>query len=308
MLIRPEPHPLDYDWRFTLETARSVARRIASTACVAVGTPTVAELLQGTTRVTLVDRHPIQGCNEHLPLDPSFDPPIARNYESAIVDPPWYPSVYMRWVSWAAHATGQGGVLWSSLWPSDTRPAAEEERSEILAWASTWASVTVFPGVLEYETPLFESSALRATGRGERPLRKGDLVGLHVNTIPQLPSQIQAHEFWARFVFGDYQLALRLRADDPTPPILEPHPLALGWTWPSVSRRANGRDDIDLWSSHNEVAIVRSVNAVRTLLQSLVSAKPSLRQEQGRSILGPLSEWHIPLSPSQRVLEWTHRS
>jgi hypothetical protein len=37
------------------------------------------------------------------------------------------------------------------------------------------------------------------------------------------------------------------------------HPLAQDWLWPSYSRRTEGRDRIDLWSSRNEVATVVSL-------------------------------------------------
>src|ERR1043165_2860408 len=43
----PEPHPLDFDWRFTPKTARQLADLIAVyQSCLCVGAPTVALLLE----------------------------------------------------------------------------------------------------------------------------------------------------------------------------------------------------------------------------------------------------------------------
>lgn len=308
MIERPEPHPLDFDWRFTADTTRDLAKRIGYEPCIAVGAPSVAEALQGTSPVTLIDRHPVQLCEEHLVLDPGSDPPCGFRFQSAIVDPPWYPRVYKRWLSWTSHATGPGGVLWATLWPSDTRPTAEQERSELLAWAATWASVSLQQGVLEYETPLFEAEALRAAGVDERTPRRGDLICLHVREVPSLSASIQGETKWARFVFGNYQLALRLKDDGDTPPCAERHPLTSGWTWPSVSRRATGRNIIDLWSSRNEVAVVQGTSALRARLRRYARSGLTDLDDQRSTILGPLNAWQIPFAPSERVLEWTHRS
>jgi hypothetical protein len=308
VLSRPEPHPLDFDWRFTATTAAELAERVRSSQCLAVGTPSVAEVLGNQSQITLVDRHPVQLYANHVSLDPSRDPPIRGGFQTAVIDPPWYPDVYMRWLSWAANVAGRGALMWVTLWPTDTRSTAEAERSMILTWAAHWATVTLHSGVLRYRTPLFEVEALRSTGTRSRAPRTGDLVELRVHDIPPLLPAISAGSTWARFVLGDYQLALRLRPEDKLTTVsIQRHPFARGWQWPSVSKRANGRDEIDLWSSRNEVAIVRGSAALHSLLQHLARTGLSSATEPEREQLGGLTTWQIPVEPWERVLEWTHQ-
>src|SRR5437899_2262010 len=108
-----EPHPLDYDWRFTAETTARLANLIPRrSTCLAMGTPSVAQYLEQMGEdVTLVDRQPLQLVTRHRMLDPCTDPPIEPFFSSVILDPPWYPKVFVRWLCWAANATSSDVTL-----------------------------------------------------------------------------------------------------------------------------------------------------------------------------------------------------
>jgi hypothetical protein len=55
----PEPHPIDFDWRFNAATARSLAHRVRGAENVlCVGTPTVfKEILEAGRRACLIDQN-----------------------------------------------------------------------------------------------------------------------------------------------------------------------------------------------------------------------------------------------------------
>ena len=60
-LIRPDPHPLDYDWRFTDETSMRIADRFFQGDYVLIlGCPSIALRLNKDVRYTLIDRQPLE--------------------------------------------------------------------------------------------------------------------------------------------------------------------------------------------------------------------------------------------------------
>ena len=108
----PEPHPIDYDWRFSKVTADKLARLTASCGSVlCVGTPTVYHAIVERHGVGfLIDRNPllapylaandkrnfvIEDLDRVLPGDRR----IPTRFAAAILDPPWYPAVYERWLA-----------------------------------------------------------------------------------------------------------------------------------------------------------------------------------------------------------------
>jgi hypothetical protein len=243
-------------------------------------------------------------------VDPGTDALLPQSFSVAVVDPPWYPEIYRRWVAWAAAHIKDGGELLASLWTPKTRPAAIEERQEILRWITSWANLEVDEGALKYVTPTFEEKALaaRSFAPGNPEWRKGDLLRIRPLVAPELPQPLAARENWIRFVFDDYQLALRIIAGDTRPARLLPVSDAIAWTWPSVSRRAPGRERIDLWSSRNEVARVEGGLEVLGHLRSIIETDGDVLQHPATEVLQTLTGWQIPAGPYWRTLEWTHRA
>lgn len=308
----PEPHPLDYDWRFAPATARRLADlMLGRGAALCVGAPSVASLLEEAgVGVLLVDRQPLQPVREQVLKDPGVDAPLAASFLSSVVDPPWYPEVYRRWIAWTAAHVGRGGEILASLWPPETRPAAAEEREAALVWIGSWAEVETETDALRYDAPAFELAAARAGGAApaDPQWRTGDLLRIRPKATPVLPPPIAAADSWVRFVFNDYQLALRVRAGDGRPPRLLTVPGAEGWVWPSVSRRAGGRDRIDLWSSRNEVASVEGGPEVLEQIQSIVRTDGMTLRQPPSEVLQTLTSWQIPAGPYWRTLQWSHRA
>jgi hypothetical protein len=308
----PEPHPLDFDWRFNAATARRLAdlmKGYGSALCV--GAPSVACLLENDgVEVSLVERQPLQSVRNLISADPSTEAALTSSFSIAFADPPWYPKIYERWLAWTATHIKNGGELLASLWLPDTRPQAEVERHAALEWIASWADVEVEPFALTYTAPLFEMAAMLAEGAkpNHQHWRTGSLLRIRPYLTPSLPASVVGLDNWVRFVFDDYQLALRLREGENSAPRILPVPGAKEWVWPSVSRRAAGRERIDLWSSRNEVALVEGGYEVLRHLRLIMETDGMVLRDPRSEILHTLTRWQIPIGPYRRTLEWTHRA
>lgn len=300
--IRPNPHPLDYDWRFSDKTAGKLCEFCVDGKTLSVGVPTVAALLSEKGKeVVLVDSHPIQDLKSHLIIDINFSPPLKGSYNFVVMDPPWYLDVYYRWLSWAAISAGVGAKIFLSIWPDNTRPLAISEKKELFDWISKWADIEYFESSLDYETPLFEKMSESKTKNLKT--RKGDLVIITINDIPILKKIATNESKWIRYLFDDYQIAVKcdkknFQYDSIN---LEKLNQANGWIWPSVSKRAEGRELIQLWSSENEVAKLDNPNALIKLLDQLIETE-DLNNVYEK--VNNLNEWDIPSPPYSRKLKW----
>lgn len=306
----PEPHVLDFDWRYTDETVRSLLRLVRpSDSVLAIGAPSLARYLESLGRdVLLVDRQPFHAVRNHVQIEPGIIKPDFEKRTIAILDPPWYPEEARIWIAWSAHGLVPNGEILVSLWPDITRPTAAREFDELRAWASEWAEFEVLNIVPRYVMPPFEFAAVEASENLALPSpRFGRLVSLRLKRLPSLLGYPADRETWVRFVLNDYQLALRLRGDHSLPDEMNRHPLGKDWTWPYVSRRAPKRDLISLWTSRNEVALIKDpFKALQQLRLAFHSSDSASFCEK----LGPfrqLKNFGIPRPPYQRLLEWQHQ-
>ncbi|MCS3444980.1 hypothetical protein M2222_006214 [Bradyrhizobium elkanii] len=307
----PEPHILDYDWRYTSETVTILSELVRnSDSVLAVGTPSLARYLESIGHeVLLVDRQPIHAVRNHRQMEPGYGPPDFKKRTIAVIDPPWYLTDARVWIAWTAHGIEPRSQMLVSLWPDTTRPTAAKEFEELKSWISQWAEFEILDVVPRYNTPLFEAVALKASespSMGRSP-RYGRLVSIRPRTLPDLLGPPESRSTWIRFVVDDYQLAICLKENQSlTCPVIQ-HPIAKHWIWPYVSKRARERDLINLWSSRNEVALLRDPKlAVETLRRALKAADPGAFRDQ----LGPYSRLHdlsIPRPPYRRLLEWQHQ-
>lgn len=307
----PEPHILDYDWRYTPETVMILSELMPrSESVLAVGTPSLARHLQSIGHdVLLVDRQPLHAVRKHKRMEPNSSPPTFEKSSIAIIDPPWYLTDAKVWIAWTAHAIEPQSQMLVSLWPEITRPAAATEFKELKSWVSQWAEFEVLDIVPRYSTPLFEAEALKAGGSPSLGLSPhyGRLVSVRPRVLPDLIGQSEPRSTWIRFVVNDYQLAICLQENEALSEPVGRHPLAKDWVWPHVSKRARDRDLINLWSSRNEVALLRDPKRVVETLRRAFKASDS---ETFEDQLGPytqLKHLSIPRPPYQRLLEWQHQ-
>ncbi len=178
----PIEHPLDYEWRFSQESAVTLLNRATLLAVpgkpiAMLGTPTILRYALETEysgTAVLVDRNPlvekcfakyrkatVHRCDVLKDSLPDVEASVV------IVDPPWYGD-YMMAFAWAATMlSGPRSYILMSVPPIGTRPNVESEMEQLLSWMEQELSVTLLQidqGALPYRTPLFERNALRAAG------------------------------------------------------------------------------------------------------------------------------------------------
>ena len=307
MTLIPAPHPLDFDWRYDAGTIEALVPLLEHKKVLALGAPSVARRLQALgTDVTLVDRQPAQGVAAHLPRAVEDFVPAER-YDAAIVDPPWYPDALERWAAVAAHAVGPGGLILASVWPETARPSAKLDLALAISDIGQWAEVRRLDVPLAYLMPAFEERAIAASETAI--LAASPCCGVLLEIRPhRLPARIAAPQgdAWQRFLLDDYQLALRIGDADAQPLAISRHPGAKGWHWPFVSARAPGREQIDLWSSAGEVALVSAPHVLRDHLRRAFAASNAAAFERHLQAVPALLDWQIPRPPYRKYQEWRH--
>lgn len=306
----PESHPLDFDWRFTPDTIEEFVELLdKEEGILAVGTPSIARrFFQLGREVLLVDRQPFQCLSNHLQIEIDWNSPEIPDFRIAVVDPPWYPEHVMTWIAWSARCVGLDGQIYASIWPPNTRPDGEDEFQGVLRWLETWSTVSLHSQPPRYELPLFETASAKTVLENDLSIspRVGRLMKINVRSLPEVPPLGSKRENWLRFVFDDYQLALRLHQNHSTGPTIFPIPGIEDCKWPYISRRAPGRDLIDIWSSRNEVAVVRNSEKVADALRQVALAKSQEAFDSALSAVPLLANWKIPRPPYRRVSEWAH--
>ena len=193
--LLPLPHPLNFEWRFTPETSRSLlngARDLtdSSSPVLLFGTPGVAAqaIVSPIDRPTeflgeenLVTRRILRlNAMMGLPLRLVDTRPSSRITAGAIiVDPPWYLDYQIPMLTAAASRLRPSGFILFSAPPEGVRASAESERQLLLCSADRLGLelIGVYPSELCYETPFFERNALAAAGvLVDYPWRRGDLM------------------------------------------------------------------------------------------------------------------------------------
>jgi len=229
--LLPLPHPLDYEWRFTADAARSLLNRAADLThtggdLLLFGTPGLAfealtlpigrriaflaESNSVTDRVLALNRATgaplsIAFCNAGLPRESA---------DAVLLDPPWYLDFVRPMLTAAAYACRPGGVVMISLPPDGARPTAEADRHATTAFAQRLGLTLVehSPLAISYETPFFERNALAAAGIYAPPQwRRGDLVVFRKARAPIRPPLASSgrRRDWTEVGIGRMRLFIR---------------------------------------------------------------------------------------------------
>lgn len=305
----PEPHPLDFDWRYDDETVDRLLKVLRGRGPVlALGAPSIARALEARNQaVLLIDRQPCQAVSNHLikEIDSSLQTP---RMSTAIADPPWYPNDLIEWAVVAGRAVDVGQTAFVSIWPNATRPSALDERMSVMSELSSWAQVVEHEDALRYTMPLFEQKAMNASGAAPLSMspRRGSLLELQVKHKPPEVARRTKSICWIRFVVDAYQLAVRADVRGAGAPRILIPPNASGWVWPYVSKRAPGLEAIGLWSSRGEVASVTNSEHLIAVLRRALSSPTAAAFEASLADYPELLLWNIPRPPYRRNLEWRH--
>jgi hypothetical protein len=282
----PEPHPLDFDWRFAGCTLDFLDRRIEelTPASVAVlGAPTLFKRLVDRGRQAhLFDRNAqiVQflertGYHNVTQCDLFRYSPEAR-FECVVADPPWYLDHYRAFLGTAHDLLVSNGKLLLSVLPRLTRPSAEADRLEIMAFASQWGFdlVSAEPASLHYLSPPFETEALKTEGLNLATWRLGDLytfVRSPREVVASKPEYSEDQQLWHTFNVGPTVVKVKWDGSHSQGSFdFKKVPGAGGTRLRSVSRRSSLRSGINLWTSRNIALHVSRPDLVCEALQLLV--------------------------------------
>jgi hypothetical protein len=317
--LAPDPHPLDFDWRFDDATVSELVERLGSGRLLLIGCPSIATALAELRRSCwLVDRQPYYEASEFVHasrIDLRYED-LARLdlgvFDAILIDSPWYTDYLATWLAEALHHSAPGGRLLFSLWPMEVRPAASDEAEVMLAKASLVGQPVVEVGALGYKTPTFEIAAAAATGRRlSAHWRRGDLVTVAITKLPvkSLTQPVRAappEAIWERFVFDETQIALRVssKRGQEMPALFE---LGLSGVLPDVSRRLSLRAEIDLWTSDNLVFRVEGTSHFLLALEEIMKGS----DDPGTPTMSPalkllLSRGVVGSRPFRRKFRWQH--
>jgi hypothetical protein len=308
---RPDPHPLDNDWRFTDETVQRIVGLLADkNNILLVGTPSLAyELMNQGKKFTLVDRQLVEDIPVQFNVDIGVSKPIEGFYDAVVIDAPWYEEDTLRWISWASQSLAPGSIIFSTIWPENTRPTADVERNKIFEWLRLWSSFDIKKNYLSYQQPCFEKVAEKYNSGfyDEKKWTYGDMLILNpFRTLKLLPN-IKRQHHWQRYVIDNMQLAVRDDGLDITPKI-ENVDGSDGWIWPHISKRAAGREQIGFWSSENKVANLSGSIKFAFILDAYLGLEKLPKEVSSYGDIGAFEElfssWSIPRNCADRVKKW----
>jgi len=280
----PEPSPADYEWRFTGESANSIASLALEegSSILCLGSPTVFQaLLARGADVYLVDRNPYLSelFSYHSQRIISLDvreieqasSALGRTFDVVVMDPPWYTSHTLYWLSCAALLAKASGSILFPLFPEFVRPSAGVEREEIFAMLEALGTPTSGPALL-YETPIFEMETLARAGlQIAGDWRTTDLISVKLSPDrPKIAVQAPDEPKWVHFRFGVQIVSLRMDESENGDSITFAPPYPDGsYLLRSVSARDPIRSRIHLWTSRNRVATLRGISRIRQFLTML---------------------------------------
>ncbi len=283
-LCGPEPHPADFDWRFSVATSEFLAdlaiQRGHDILCL--GTPSVYAILKAKTaaRAMLWDQNPLwlncRGFNAlELKLTPIRSEKVSvadrHSFDVVVMDPPWYLRYYRSWLSIAAASVRPRGSILMPVFGSLLRPRAEKEVKTLLAAAEQVGTVRRVATRLVYDTPPFEREVFRESGV---PMlhcwRTAALASITATVRIDLtaPNALERYS-WDRFVVSDQVVLLRRDTPESSCIVLRPPFDGGRYVPPSTSARDASRHRINLWTSRNRAFSVSGRSRISQLLQRL---------------------------------------
>jgi hypothetical protein len=271
------PHPIDAEWRFTEETARSlienaVAATGAGESILLMGVPSVALAAARSShdRLFWVRGEPnviTEGLKSLTAADARFCHDISDLVQAgaAILDPPWYVTQFRAMLSQASHHCRTGAHLFVSAPPEGVRPGIAYDLRELseVATQSGLELASEDAGALIYRTPFFEVNALRAAGIGAwlPDWRRGNLTIYRKRDVGRsypIATTLPAFEL----TLAGVRLRLLTSGSTQEAGLI---PLYRNEVFPSVSMRALRRSEAALWTSGNRAFAIERRSALTAL-------------------------------------------
>ncbi|GJJ16334.1 hypothetical protein MTY414_00070 [Mycolicibacterium mageritense] len=292
--LLPLPHPRDFEWRFSRKGCAIITDAVLSTvrtrdAPVALlGTSGYAEhiarsdlplnarlferraeactVIESVGRVTVTMGDIAQ--TWHL---------FPASFDCIIADPPWYPTTIETFIRAAAGLLAEGGTLFLCAPGLTTRPGLPAERREMLRVAAAHGLILdqLVPRALEYESPPFELSALRASGLdGFDPYwRLGDifafrrLPGARITATAEPGEQLSIDDSWQEVTLGRARIRVNTSPLQPTITDQILDSVLPGDVLDSVSSRDPRRGVPNVWTTTNRVYSTKNPKRLLMALQ-----------------------------------------
>lgn len=290
----PVPHLLDYDWRFTPDTARLTVDRSLDSSSVGdqvlfIGTPTSA--LNAANRniprqLTLLESNPAAAAVARMTNRVDVHEsnalcltPIRPFADVLVLDPPWYRDYLHCFLNVAAAWSSPGATILLAVPPLGTRPEVQAEHAELerVCGEMGLRLIRSDQGMLRYVTPPYEINALLACGLQEvHPTwRCGDLWTLEKVDSPEGSVRVQPKEApWADLPLLGIRFKVRRNVDNDMFKV-DPRlvPIVPGDVCPAVSRYHPLRAQADVWTSGNRVFECRCPDALIALLEAIAQSR-----------------------------------
>lgn len=276
----PLPHPGDFEWRFSLEGCDVITKAVRDAVSSAqggvamLGTSGYAEYLAHTGpafRAHLFELRP-EACSviETLGSVAVSAGDVAQTWRSlaatfdcVVADPPWYPTVVETFVRAAAGLLRDGGTLLLCAPGLTTRPGLPAERRDLLNIAAAEGLILdqLLPRSLEYESPPFELSALRASGLDsfDPYWRLGDLFsfrrlpGVRPPASTKSGQQLSIDANWTEVRLGRARIRVNTNQTQPAVTDQVLTSVVSGNVLDSVSSRDPRRGLPNVWTTTNRV-------------------------------------------------------
>lgn len=317
----PTPHPLDFDWRFTVQTRRDLRDRVERRVhlqrprILLLGCPSLA-LEWSSTRtggpISLFDDNAAleQTMSAHardvafhridLVLDPSVTSGVLADV--TIADPPFYPDEQRAFLRAAAAGTVEAGVVLLALPGNLTRPGVRREQDSLMAEAQLLGLdlQTITSDALRYQRPPFEAKVHARAGLEGVPAdwRTADLAcfirGPQQGVVHAVaPLHPTGREDWEEVVVHGTRWRVLCGYDSgrarPARPALGAllEPLSDSGAVMSVSRRSPLRSTATVWTDGNQAFRTSSPSLLCALLRALATGSPPLsaaRANLGRGL------------------------
>ena len=282
----PEPHPLDFDWRFTRSTLNFVKQQLNAmpTERIAVlGAPTLfTYLAENGLKAHLFDKnhHLIQhlkkiGHSSVTECDLFAFSSEGSSFQYAVADPPWYFEHYEAFIAAARTLLVPAGKLLLSVLPRLTRPSAISDRFKVLKFAANqgFDLVEVRAAQLHYASPPFEIEALKEDGLAINNWRSGDLFSFVLGSRSthrrkQVPPLVE--DRWHTVKLGKTTVRIKQGSIGRRGSLNYQAASAAGsFRLRSVSRRSPVRSRITVWSSRNIALNVSKTPPLEDALRKL---------------------------------------
>lgn len=306
----PEPHPLDFDWRFADDAIHLITGQLRArcTGNIAVlGAPTVFRcLVDRGLPAHLFDKNDVvlehlrkRGYHAFTKIDLLCPGPLPFDrFECAVADPPWYPEHYEGFIDASRTLLKMDGRLFLSVLPRLTRPGAEETRETMLAYAAArgFEVTNIIPSGLTYVSPPFEAAALKSEGLVLGHWRTADLFELQKRVdVPNSTRHLRDPDAWQNFLLGSVQVRLLPTQSGAG---FKLHSDPKNWRLRSVSRRSPARTNINVWTSRN---LALTVSDTRPLISAFQLLQAGLQVQE--AVAQASMKHHLDNSESRQLRE-----